>query len=243
MLIDGLGLEFDSVSTELNVLENHDPNWWALGKIYTYRLQTEPFIHIDSDAYLWKPLPVNGETALFAQNPDYFVVGASYYMPERFEAVIRNIPGGWLPKEWKWYRSSGYAQRTEWCGIFGGSQIDFIRYYANLAIELVEHPANQTAWLNLSAAIERNILVEQYLLSACVEYYRNQADSAYRELDIQYLFNSVDDAFNPQKATEAGYTHLVAGAKQDQEIASKVERRVMKDYPEEYERCMRYLHG
>lgn len=243
MLIDGLGLEFDTVSTGLNAIENHDPKWWALGKIYTYRLQAEPFIHIDSDAFLWKPLPVNAETALFAQNPEI----ASFYMPRQFEAVVKSVPGGWLPIEWEWYRSSGHTKRAQrcgiCCGIFGGSQIDFINYYADLAIQLVEHPANRTAWFSLSDKIERNILAEQYLLSACIEYYKSQASSAYQGLDIQYLFNSQDDAFNAQKAAEVGYTHLIANAKQNREIASKLEKRVIKDYPEDYERCMRYLRS
>lgn len=241
MLIEGLGLEFDTVSTALNALENHDPRWWSLGKIYTYRLQTEPFIHIDSDVFFWKPFPVNPESTLFAQNPEV----ASCYMPEYFEAVTGNVPGGWLPLEWEWYRSSGRIQRTGRCGIccgvFGGSHMDFIRYYAGLAIRIVEHPANQKAWSHLGAAVERNILVEQYLLAACIEYHKHHSESVYKNLKIQYLFRSMNDAYNPQKAAEAGYTHLIADAKKNQAIADKVERRVMKDYPEYYQRCMQYL--
>jgi hypothetical protein len=51
MLVDGLQLEFDVVSTSLNSLNGHDPKWWALGKIYTYSSQHEPFIHIDNDVF------------------------------------------------------------------------------------------------------------------------------------------------------------------------------------------------
>jgi hypothetical protein len=241
MLIEGLGLEFDTVSTELNALRNHDPKWWALGKLYTYRLQTEPFIHIDSDVFFWKLFPVNSEATLWAQNPEV----ASCYMPERFEAVIRKVPGGWLPTEWEWYRSREHAQRAGSCGIccgvFGGSHMDFIRYYANLAMQIVGHPVNQKACSGLSAAVERNILVEQYLLAACIEYHKYCPNSVYKNLDIQYLFRSMNDAFNPQKAAEVGYTHLMGATKKDQKVAGMVERRVMKDYPEDYERCIRYL--
>jgi hypothetical protein len=56
-LIDGIGLEFDYVSTGLNSLDSYDPGWWALGKLFTYREQQEAFTHIDSDAFLWKALP------------------------------------------------------------------------------------------------------------------------------------------------------------------------------------------
>lgn len=238
LLVDELGLEFDTVTTELNALDNHDAKWWALGKIYTYRLQNEPFIHIDSDAFLWKPLPVSPDTALFAQNPDSFVTGASCYKPEGFEAVVVRVPGGWLPKEWLWYRASGIAQRAEACGVFGGGHIEFIRYYANLAIQLIEHSGNQTAWHHLSDRVERNILAEQYLLSACIEYHQNHSDSPFRNINIEYLFNSMAEAYEPQKAAKVGFTHLVASAKKNRDIAEKLENRVKKDYPDAYERCM-----
>lgn len=42
ILVDGIGLEFDQISTDLDVLAEYDPQWWALGKVYTYRAQTEP---------------------------------------------------------------------------------------------------------------------------------------------------------------------------------------------------------
>ena len=73
ILVEQLGLEFTQVSTELDALENCDPSFWALGKVYTYRAQTEPFIHIDSDVFLWKPLSSDINSApLIAQNPECF---------------------------------------------------------------------------------------------------------------------------------------------------------------------------
>jgi len=239
MLVDGLQLEFDVVSTSLDTLNDHDPKWWALGKIYTYSSQNQPFIHIDNDAFLWKPLPVNSDTGLFVQNPDYFKVGISYYMPEQIELLIEKH-GGWLPREWIWYRSSGLQQRAESCGVFGGGNTEFINYYAKLALEMIEHSANTNLWANLSEQVERNILVEQYLLSACIEYYKNNPGDSNQPLDIHYLFNSMDDAFDPRKAADAGYTHLIADTKKNEALAKDLERRVQKDYPESFEKCLRY---
>src|SRR5690349_4701476 len=62
LLIDGLKLEFTTVSTELARLQGESPDWWTLGKLWTYRAQSEPFIHIDSDVFLWKRLPPALET-------------------------------------------------------------------------------------------------------------------------------------------------------------------------------------
>lgn len=227
LLVDGLQLEFDVVDTALNRLDGHDPKWWALGKIYTYRAQNDPFIHIDSDVFLWKALPFSSEYALFAQNPEYFEVGASFYRPEHIEALVENH-GGWLPEEWRWFRSSGLRQRAECCGVFGGGNTEFIRYYAEQAIRTIEHSANAGFWTALSEDVERNILMEQYLLSACIEYYNHSNVSMEKPLDIRYVFRSMDDAFDPKQAEDAGYTHLIADSKKSKALASNLEKRVKK---------------
>src|SRR3954471_15845202 len=49
MLVDGLGLPFESVSTELNSLVQYDAALWMAGKLCAYRAQTEPFVHLDTD--------------------------------------------------------------------------------------------------------------------------------------------------------------------------------------------------
>jgi hypothetical protein len=239
LLVDDLGLQFDQVSLALNALENQDPAWWALGKLYTYRAQTDPFVHIDSDVFLWKALPDRMVTApLLAQNPEYFLTDTLCYKPEAFENAIQKV-NGWLPEQWVWYRTYGLLQKGYCCGLFGGVNMDFIHAYADLAIQLIEHPANQLAWELLDSGIERNILVEQYLLSACLEYSRYLSGSASGNLDMQCLFDSMNDSFIPAKTAQAGFTHLMS-AKRNQAIADRLENRVRRDYPQHYERCIRY---
>lgn len=239
MLVDGLHLEFDEVQIVLNVLDKHDPKWWALGKIYTYRLQETPFIHIDSDVFLWKPLPVTSLTDVFAQSPEYFYLGESFYKPDVLSELVQQ-QGGWLPNEWQCYLSRGNIQRAECCGVFGGGAIEFINYYADLAISTIEHAANRCVWQTLDDEIERNILLEQYLLSACISY-RNHKNVSHQPIAIEYLFASEADAFNAEKSAAVGYTHLIADTKKNPSIANNLERRVRKDYPEAYQCCLEYL--
>jgi hypothetical protein len=133
VLVDQLGLPFTHVSTTLNALAHHDPEWWALDKIYAYRMQEQPFVHIDSDVFLWKPLPERLERAdVFAQNPEPLSWNTSYD-PERLEHAIQGTAGGWLPDEWQWYRRAR-DRRAECCGIFGGNRIDFINRFAEASI-------------------------------------------------------------------------------------------------------------
>ncbi len=236
LLIDRMNLEFDHVSTALNALDKHDPDWWALGKLYTYRLQTEPFVHLDCDVFLWKPLPSRLESApLIGQNPE----SGAYYQPERLEHALRDSDG-WLPAEWHWYRSAYRTQHGICCGIFGGQRVDFIRYYAGLAVRLLEHPVNQRCWALLDDKRRHNVLPEQYLLMACIAYHRNRQDSPYHSINIQYLFNSTTEAFNPENAADAGYTHLLGNAKNNPALARRLENRVRRDYPDHYGRCLHY---
>ena len=239
MLIDRIGLGFESVSTGLNALASHDPGWWTLGKLYAYRAMTEPFIHVDNDVFLWKPLPewLTG-APVFAQNPEP-IFDSNWYRPEAFDHALRSIDGGWLPTEWMWYRSAGLAQRAECCGIVGGNRVDFINHYARMGIQLIEEPSNQAAWASLNDKIGHNILLEQYLLTACLEHHRSTPGSPYRDVSIAYLFHSPGDSLDEEKARRLGYTHLW-GAKQDGEMVRRLEQRVMRDYPEHYERCRRY---
>jgi hypothetical protein len=237
LLVDGIGLRFDSVSTELNALAGHDPQWWALGKLWTYKAQAGPFVHIDSDVFLWKRLHEALESAdVFAQNPEYFVNGESFYKPELFEHFLSD---GWLPEEWTWYRSAGGIQRGECCGILGGNNTDFIRHFASQAIRMVEHPRNERGWSLLGDKSDHNILLEQYMLAACVEFHRGRQDSRYSPLKIEYLFSSQQSAHVPENAIRAGFTHLMSNAKRNAAVVDDLEKRVERDYPHYHERCVR----
>lgn len=71
------------------------PHHWALSKIKTYSLQTEPFLHIDGDIYLPRPLPERVLNApLVAQNRE---VGTKYYRQMMDEGVLK-FPSIKLPE-------------------------------------------------------------------------------------------------------------------------------------------------
>ena len=242
MLIDGLGLEFTSVSTELDALEADDPDWWALGKLWAYRSQTQPFIHLDSDVFLWKPLPQPVISApVFAQNPEPFIFGDrdAWYHPEIFDANVKRM-NGWLPPEWNWYVDHRLTQAF-CCGILGGNQVAFINHYADMALQIATHPRNQAVFSQMNDISANFVLIEQYFLAACVEYHQQLANSPFDGVEIQCLFRSLEDALTPARASEAGYTHLLGEAKRNGEIAQRLENRVAHDYPTQYNRCLRYL--
>ena len=239
MLVAGLGLHFEQVSTALNRLDGHDPEWWAFGKLVAHTLQTEPFVHLDNDVFLWQRLPAGVEAAdVCAQNPEVFDYGCSYYRPEQFEFAIQRV-GGWLPAEMESYMPVGGVQWAVCCGLVGGNRVDFLRYYANLAIRLIEHPRNRPAWLLLDDKIGDNIIFEQYLLAACLQHHQKTPASPFRQVDIRYLFASQEEAAS--KAVATGYTHLIGDAKQNPVVLERLEARVRQEYPLHYARCLALL--
>jgi hypothetical protein len=104
LLIDQLGLPFVHVSTELERLAHVDSGWWALGKLVAYSIQDQPFIHIDSDAFLWKALPRHLiGSQVFALCP-VFYANDSNLLPLEIENAFAEH-GSKLPAEWQWARA------------------------------------------------------------------------------------------------------------------------------------------
>lgn len=232
MLVDGLGLEFDSVSTALDAAAGHDPAWWALGKLFAYRDQREPFVHLDTDVFLWKRLPARLEEApVFAQNPEEVHPERFPYRTELLDAALGET-GGWLPEEWRGYRGPGRTAAC--CGIVGGRDVDFLRHYAGRAILMVEDPRNRAGLARLADLDQHMVSLEQYLLAACAAHHR---------VRLEYLFPSWEAAMDERNAAAAGFTHLMCDAKRDPGIAARVERRVSAEHPARYERCLAYLDG
>jgi len=235
-LVEGLGLPFAEVRVELDDLAGQQADWWAMSKLCAYAAQTEPFVHIDSDVYLWNRLPERLEQApVFAQNPEWHEYGRSFYRPEWLEYWI-GAGGGWLPLEFSHYVHPQGVLRAENCGILGGARVDFITHYARQALEIIRHPGNQPLWPGLEHKDAHFVLIEQYFLAACVEFHRSHPESEFSGITIEYLFPSQSAAL--RDADAVGYTHLLASAKRHGGALERLERRVRDLYPEQYRRCL-----
>jgi hypothetical protein len=238
LLVDRLGLQFVEVSTELDRLNKVEAGWWALGKLVAYNLQDQPFVHLDTDVFLWKPLPKYLTAApVFAQCPEDFHSIDERYGPREIEHAFarHNLS---LPAEWEWSRSrGGQGFREASCGIVGGTRVEFLRHYSQVAIDLVLKPENAPAWANFREKECLNMMVEQFLLAACVDFHRSYHASAYPGVEIRYLFPSFGDACNPQSAARAGFTHLMGGAKTHPAVGRRLEERMRREDPAYFRRC------
>lgn len=235
LLVDSLGLEFAEVSTELDRLRDADPGWWALGKLIAYSIQDRPFIHIDTDVFLWKPLPPKAaEAPVLAQCPEYFHRNADRGMREISQAFA--ACGTPLPVEWEWAISREDTWvREENCGVVGGCRADFLRHYAQTAADLILNPANAAAWQSVEH--KSNMAVEQFFLAACVDFHRRHPASPFWGVRTGYVFPTWDDAVNPNCATRVGFTHLLGDSKSSAAVARRLEMRVSRDDPAFLRRC------
>jgi hypothetical protein len=239
LLIDRLGLEFDDVRTDLDDLREADPGWWALGKLTAYSLQENPFVHLDTDVFLWKALPPSLTSApVLTQCPEIHSWDDPYCTPRQVETLFERHQLN-LPVEWDWASSvDTHTFREENCGIMGGNRVDFLHHYAQTAIGLIQDPAHRPAWTEADRGALVMIL-EQYLLAACLEYHRIDPRSPYRGVTVRHLFPSWSEANNPDASARVGYTHLLGDAKSHAAVAARLEQRIAQMDPVFARHCER----
>lgn len=236
LLVEGLGLPFDRVTTALDALSDWDPEWWAIAKLHACAAQTTPFAHLDNDVFLWKPLGDALLTApVFAEHPETSDLGTSCYRPEAVEHALRRS-GGWMPDEFMAWMPHGGRLVAPNCGILGGTDTAFLRYFAETALRFIGHPANMPVWKEKAGIAGDAIVFEQLFLAACLQYHADRAGSPHGDVRIAYLFENTAAA--RAEAEERGYTHLVAGAKREPQVLAALERIVARDYPADYARVL-----
>lgn len=233
LLVDELQLPYTNVRVVLDDRMAGQPDHlWALPKIISYSIQDEPFVHIDGDVFLFKPLGHRAETAaVVAQNVE---VNFPIYH-EAMEGIEQYFP--YIPESIKIDRKTSSYILASNTGSFGGNDIEFIQYYARQAMHFVE--ANRTA-IHHAHPVYINCIFEQYLLH-CLS---KQANTP-----ITYLF---DDIFTFNEylpiakfsgvPTALGYVHPVGPFKQHPLGCKGVARRLRIDYPHYYHRLLKLMN-
>ncbi|MFD0794744.1 DUF6734 family protein [Mucilaginibacter litoreus] len=230
ILINKLQLPYATVSTPLQgILDQYPASLWALAKIYTYSIQTGPFLHLDGDLYLWqKPSPdvLNGQ--LIAQNLDK-------NLP--FYAEILNIVHdnfSFIPDVISRNRFENEDLYASNAGILGGSNLPFFKEYCRQAFEFVNK--NKSALSKVKGG-GLNFIFEQYLFCRLaseynipVTYYKGVVDNPVFKDFIRF-----EDYPNVQMV------HPVGGFKQYPHVCDHLAKKLRRDYPEYYYRVINLL--
>jgi len=202
-LVDQIGLDYDKVHLTLQELDKWcPPNVWALSKVVVFgelARQGEPFLHLDDDVFLFNRLPGRIECAdVFAQCSE----GFNYYRrPLHYFDEEDRIDCALPESEWRAYNT----------GIFGGSNLEFIRQYSERSRLLAERIIAKG-----NAKEHCNTVFEQAFLA-----------KAANDLGVK-VTTLLAGGYNDEQAVELGYCHLIQ-LKGKPEVIGFVESKLKKE--------------
>jgi hypothetical protein len=232
IVVELLQLPYTNVSTALEgKLDHYPPSLWALAKIYTYSTQTEPFLHLDGDVYLWqKPTQNVLDSPLLAQNLDK-------NLP--FYAEILNQINDHLSFIPKSFSKNNYEHPNVYAsnaGLLGGHDLAFFKEYSRQAFEFIDKNKADLEKINPGSL---NLIFEQYLFCQLA-----------RELNIpvSYYKGPVEDPVFKDYIRFEDYPHLqmvhpVGGFKQYAHLCDHLAKTLRKDYPEYYYRIINLVRN
>lgn len=222
ILIDILKLPYTNIIVELDTLNSQHLELWATAKFKAYKLQTEPFIHIDSDVFLFGRFDESIENApLIIQNEE---VGFDSYANiwEQVTKYYKIIPE---------YMLNDYAtdKVIKACnaGVFGGSDLAFLHDFVDEVFQFLEDNKEYYDNVNVGYSV---LIFEQYLFSCLARKHQKRVTYLFDKVNEDY--NKVLDFKNIAKGTP--FVHVVGDKKRSLEYCTYLENRLLLEFPEYY---------
>jgi hypothetical protein len=181
---------------------------WAISKLYAYRQiirKNEPFLHIDYDVFLFKKLPENilsGGTIFQNKEGEHCIRGSYDY--DNFVNKCKYKP--------LFSKDVMFAYNV---GVFGGNNIDVLKFAVDNIFDLIFHEDNKDFFLkdSLNISWAYSVLTEQLYLAMCLDH-----------LGVKPSLIFPNDDFD-RISKELGYTHLM-GRKNEKEVTEKVVKKI-----------------
>lgn len=231
LLIDELGLPYTHVRVVLNELDSYPTCLWALGKLYAYGIQEEPFIHVDGDFYIWKKFPEGIEEAsLIALHKE------DGYMYDRlfYEDVSTTL--NYIPEEIIDFRKEIPDVIEANAGIMGGNDYLFFKEYVRKAFDFVNK--NKDNLDQLKYKDQFNSIFEQYLFY-CLAWIRQRPVTFLIKEQVPPDFgNQAPFHLLPYKKT---FVHAVGPLKNDFFVSEQIAMRLAYEYPSYYEKIVKLV--
>lgn len=229
LLIDKLEIPYSEVSLDLNSLQNYPCELWALGKIKAYSLQDKPFIHADTDVFVWEKFPERLlEADLLAQNFEFNFPKYGEVL-EIALAEFENFPRDSFPM---------YAQTKDVfafnAGIIGGNNIAFFKEFKSKVFQIIDDNLDKLDKIDLGVF---NMVYEQMLGYELANE---------KQIEIHFLKPKMNEAFtNVMKfhlvPIKENYIHTVGYAKKSIEMCEQLKYRLKYEFPLEYEKLNQNL--
>lgn len=205
---------FTSIDKSLENVPKRYSETWSLGKLYAFKTISEkgdPFLHIDYDVFLSKPI-----------NPEFLKI--KEIIVQSIELNL-NVFGYNVDYFYKNCPIRNYAQdiKVDYaynCGVFGGSNLEFINKYATSSIDMVMKKENIDFWIKNQTKknpdfkdFSKAILAEQYYLAVCLKYFNvNPGLIVCSDLESRYRKGTYWP-FDPFVKEHIGYLHVFGSFK------------------------------
>jgi len=225
-LIDKLKLPYTEVNTSLNSLDDIDQSNWAIGKLKAYSIQTEPFIHVDSDVYIWENLfePFS-KSDIIMQSKLRFDEFSSHDILKKY--IDDNI--SLFPKAIVEYWESNDSFYSANAGVCGGTNLLFFRQLFTDALNFINKTESNksnltTQWFNM-------LFEEHHIFCKAKQ----------EGINIDYLIPNISEDFNEvcqiyNAPLRSKYIHLAGAAKSNLNSCYQLELRIRNEYPDVFER-------
>lgn len=206
--IDKLHLPIKSI--QVVDFDAYNVNLWNLSKLIACTMVEPPFIHVDNDVFLHKPLP-EFKDYLF-QNYEHFEMNTYgfYNFYSKAYTYVKTFNKELMPLFTNCSENLGVN-----CGIIGIKHKRLVEEWIDQVMMSLSYPEIKDKINNKPSDEFLEIIFEQLFAVASAKYY-------YR--DIKVLLHDMRDA------SKLGYTHLVAQTKRHDETIQKVYSHLEKNY-------------
>jgi hypothetical protein len=229
---DLLEIPYDEVQVALDFLSPYDVSLWSLGKIKACAMQQEPFIHFDTDLFIWEKIPVP------ERQTNWTVVQNLECACEMYPDLVREIcvKFGYVPPIVRQLQATAEINVYN-TGIIGSSDPAFMQKFAEAAFQFVD--ANHSQLAKEGNGLY-NIIFEQLFLTYLAKEYGQPVHcysplTTMQEMDQQ--FKSYQHFVEAPRS--ARYIHLYGhDCKMQPQFCAAILKRLQLEYPAAYERIV-----
>lgn len=173
LLCDETGIfKEEEVSTIFETYEDFMPmkdmtkELWSYGKMIVYSQMNEPFVHLDYDAFMFKPLRDEMKHAKVVAQSLEDGEGRFYKSSREFFKENNFI----MPQEYNHYEKNVRTKVAYNCGIYGGCDYLLLQEVAKKGLKCVADNYDKIMTQEESSISDFNVAIEQYLATAILHY-------------------------------------------------------------------------
>jgi hypothetical protein len=210
-LVEDYNLSFDHINTDLEeVLNDVDKKNWAIGKLYSMKIQDKPFLHIDNDVILFKKLPdemLKKEILFQCSEKEVY----PYYrdLLDFDEINFKDKPS--------WYNTKKVEAYN--CGIVGMNRLDLLEEWWESALSHIEYLKKIGGYGDIRQT--PCLVFEQQYVGCLVEHY-------FYDIGMLSDYSENKHWVEDDIAEKLGYTHLISDCKRDPKVEKKIKDKLKK---------------